>query len=442
QVGLADPSRGELDPGTAEVFLDGENITSVALILIPFTEFEGDYGYWDGTITYTPPERMKDGMHTCDVAIKDQTGNLVEANFTFVVDTQSPFLTINGPPIYSTQNSMATVSGYTEADKIVVIREFEVASDNNGYFEKDIVLEEGMNNIDIIAIDWWGRDVAGKTVRSNPTSASQTIIYDTVAPVLSDLRIDSRNPTNLEFVPITGTVEEFIANATPYDPRTVALTINGEPVSLLSDGKFEMLVELSEGLNTFTLVATDAAGNTVSENRTVTKDSSPPSLVIDELPSSTSDEEVTLTGTVEPGSILTINGKFVSVAGDGTFKETVTLTPGPNVITAEVVDPAQNVRTFQVVVVREQADMSPYIIMVLLAIILLIIGYLLGSKFRKPSEEFPGEEDVEEEVMAEEPSEEEVEEVLEEAPAGMEDVPTAEETLNPHIEEELISEEG
>ncbi len=440
QVGLADPSRGELDWQSPAVFLDGENITSVAQILIPFTEFEGTHGYWDGTITYTPPERLKEGMHSVDVSVRDQTGNLIEANYTFVIDTQAPFLDVDGPPSYSTQNGIATISGHTEADKPVVIREFEIIADNTGYFEKDIVLEEGMNTIDIIAIDWWGRDVAGRTVRSNPNSAIQTIIYDTVAPVFIDVRVDvPRDPTTFEFVPITGMIEESIGNATPYDPTTVDLTINGEPVTMLSDGKFEKLFALSEGLNTFHLVATDAAGNTATLNTSITKDTSPPSLVIDEVPTSTEDSELTITGTVEPGTILTINGKFVSVAGDGSFEETVPLTVGPNVITAEAVDSAQNIRNVQVVIVREESDMSPYIIMALLAIIVLILGYLLGSKFRKPAELLE-EEEIEEAPLLEEPTEEEVEADLGEEPA--EGVPTPEDTLNPHIEEELISEEG
>ncbi|MEE9223207.1 MAG: S8 family serine peptidase [Thermoplasmata archaeon] len=440
QVGLADPSRGELDWQSPAVFLDGANITSVAQILIPFTEFEGTHGYWDGTITYTPPERLKEGMHSLDVSVRDQTGNLIEGNYTFVIDTQAPFLDLDGPPSYSTQNGIATISGHTEADKPVVIREFEVMADNTGYFEKDIVLEEGMNTIDVIAIDWWGRDVAGRTVRSNPNSAMQTIIYDTVAPVFIDVRVDvPRDPTTFEFVPITGMIEEFIGNATLYDPTTVDLTINGEPVTMQSDGKFEKLFALSEGLNAFHLVATDAAGNTATLNTSITKDTSPPTLVIDDVPTSTEDSELTITGTVEPGTILTINGKFVSVAGDGSFEETVSLTVGPNIITAEAVDSAQNTRIVQVVIVREESDMSPYIIMALLAIIILILGYLLGSKFRKPGE-LPEEEEIEEAPLVEEPIEEEVEADVGEEPA--EGVPTPEDTLNPHIEEELIGEEG
>jgi hypothetical protein len=323
----------------------------------------------------------------------------------------------------------------------VVIREFEVVADSSGYFEKQIVLEEGMNTIDITAIDWFGRDVAGQIVRSNPNTAKQTVIYDTVAPVLSNVRIDTpRDPTRMEFAPISGNVEEFIGNATPYDPRTVDLRVNGESVELLSDGKFEKLLTLSEGLNVFQIIATDAAGNSVSMNISKTRDTSPPSLIIDEVPSSTDQSELTITGSVELGTILTVNGKIVNVAGDGTFEEEVTLSPGPNVITAQAVDSAQNTRSVQVVIVREMADISPYIIMILLAIIVLILGYLLGSKLKKPGE-FPEEEDIEEAPLVEEPTEEEVEEALDEEPADLEGVPTPEETLNPHIDEELVGEE-
>jgi hypothetical protein len=149
---------------------------------------------------------------------------------------------------------------------------------------------------------------------------------------------------------------------------------------------------------------------------------------------------LTITGSVELGTILTVNGKIVNVAGDGTFEEKVALSPGPNVITAQAVDSAQNTRSVQVVIVREMADISPYIIMILLAIIVLILGYLLGSKLKK-SGEFPEEEDIEEAPLVEEPTEEEVEEAPDEEPADLEGVPTPEETLNPHIDEELVGEE-
>jgi WD40 repeat protein len=436
QINLADSARGELDPGSPEVFLDGVNITSQCLIVITYAEFEGKYGYWDGSITYEPPARLKNGLHTVDVRIADLTGNIIEGNFTFVIDTIPPFIELIGPAVYSTQDDTATISGYTEADKFVVVREFELVADEDGYFEVELALEEGVNTIDIIAIDWFGKKGVD-VVRSNPNFATQTIIYDTKGPVLTEVRFDTQSPTNKEYVGISGIVEEYIAEDTPYDPRTVKLTINGEEVEIQSDGYFDKLVMLQEGVSTYNLVATDAAGFSVQLNRTITKDTSPPSLTVDELPSSTDSSVVKVTGTVDTGSILTVNGKIVSIGSLGAFEENVNLQPGPNVITVTATDSAQNVRNFQVVVVRESADMLPYIILIVAIIVCLIVGFFLGSRLRK--EEIPEEEEmIEEEALAEEPTaEEEVEEVPEEAPSVAE-----EEIAIPEMEEELIGEEG
>ncbi|MFQ5884806.1 MAG: hypothetical protein ACE5IO_06870, partial [Thermoplasmata archaeon] len=276
---------------------------------------------------------------------------------------------------------------------------------------------------------------AGDTVRSNPNSVVQIIIYDLQNPVLTGVRFVEGTLTSNEYGTIGGTVEEYIAEGTTYDPRTVTLRINGEAVEIQSDGLFDKVLTLNEGQNTFLLVATDAAGNSVSMYKNITKDTTPPSLILDEVPSSTEDSEVTVSGTVDAGSILTVNGKFVSTAG-GTFEDRVALQPGPNVIYVEAADSAGNVRSLQVVVVKETADMLPYLIMAVLIIVGLILGYFVGSRLRKEEIELEEEEEVEEEVLAEEPTEEEVEEVLE-AEALVEE----EAVTDLGTQEELIEEE-
>ncbi|UCD92216.1 MAG: S8 family serine peptidase [Methanobacteriota archaeon] len=434
QVGLADPTRGELDWRTIGIYLDGVNITSQSLISLPFGEWEGKFGYWDGTITYTPPERLVNGIHTLDVRVGDLTGNTIDANFTFVIDTQPPFINLIGPSIYSTRQPTAIVSGQTEAEKNVVIRELELVADESGYFQAEIALVEGENRIDVTAIDWFGKTVAGDIVRSNPNSVIQTIIYDLEDPVLTGVRFQEGTLTNQDHGTLGGTVEEYIAEGTTYDPRTVTLKINGEEVEIHYNGMFSRVLTLNEGHNTFLLEATDAAGNSVSMYKNITRDTAPPSLILDEVPSSTEDAEVVISGTVDPGSILTINGKFVSTAG-GTFEDTVALQPGPNVIYMEAADSADNVRSLQVVIVRETGDILPYIIMAVLIIVGLLLGYLVGSRMRRGEIE-PGEEEVEEEVLAEEPTEEEAEEVLE-AEALVEE----EDMVEVGAQEELIEEE-
>lgn len=434
QVGLADSTRGELDWRSIEAFLDGENITSKATIDLQFSEWEGKFGYWDGTITYEPPERLTNGIHMVDVKVGDLTGNTVVGNFTFVIDTQAPFVNLIGPSLRSTRQPTAIISGYTETGKNVIIREVEVVADEFGFFQAELTLVEGENRIDITAIDWYGRNNAGDTVRSNTNTVVQTVIYDLQDPVLTGVKIDEGTLTNKDFGVLSGTVEEYIADQTPYDPRTVTLRINGEVVEIQSDGQFAEVLMFNEGQNVFYLVATDMAGNSVSTYKNLTKDTAPPSLIVDDVPGFTDASEVTITGSVEAGAALTVNGKFVSTAG-GTFEEKIALQPGPNVIIVEASDSAENVRSLQVVVVRETGDMLPYLIMAIVIIVGLVLGYLLGSRLRREEIELEMEE-VEEEVLAEVPTEEEVGEVPEE-----ESMIEEEAVVDLGTQDELIEEE-
>jgi hypothetical protein len=58
----------------------------------------------------------------------------------------------------------------------------------------------------------------------------------------------------------------------------VSLTVNGKAVTVGSGGAFSTTVTLSEGSNTITVVATDAAGKTTTVTRTVTLDTVAPTI--------------------------------------------------------------------------------------------------------------------------------------------------------------------
>jgi len=63
-------------------------------------------------------------------------------------------------------------------------------------------------------------------------------------------------------VPVTGTLtDEYVAIG--------ALEVNGVAVPVAADGTFSTTVDLTEGENAITVVATDALGNTTTETRTV-----------------------------------------------------------------------------------------------------------------------------------------------------------------------------
>lgn len=56
----------------------------------------------------------------------------------------------------------------------------------------------------------------------------------------------------------------------------VTVTVNGEAVTVNSDGSFNTTITLKEGENTITVVATDGVGKTTTIQRVVTLDTSAP----------------------------------------------------------------------------------------------------------------------------------------------------------------------
>jgi RHS repeat-associated protein len=139
---------------------------------------------------------------------------------------------------------------------------------------------------------------------------------------------------------------------TVTDSTSVTVTINGTPVPLDPD-TFKALVNLVEGVNTITIVATDVAGNTTTVTRAITRDTEPPTVTI----SSPADSLITNQGVIQvSGSVVdstfsavTINGKSVVVA-NGTFSAMDTIMEGNNPLTIVSTDAAGNTTTISRIV--------------------------------------------------------------------------------------------
>ena len=56
----------------------------------------------------------------------------------------------------------------------------------------------------------------------------------------------------------------------------MSVTVNGKSVNVASNGSFSTIVQLEEGENTITVIATDAAGKSTTVTRTVTLDTTAP----------------------------------------------------------------------------------------------------------------------------------------------------------------------
>jgi len=133
-----------------------------------------------------------------------------------------------------------------------------------------------------------------------------------------------------------------------------------------------------EGANTITLVAVDPAGNQGSSSLTVTRDSTPPAVTIDALPTEVSASTIAVSGTVESAiPFVTVNGQPVTVT-NGRYSASVTLSFGSNVIFVEATDAAGNRATTSTAVSYVPQGVTTASVGLVLLPVLTVIALLAG----------------------------------------------------------------
>lgn len=180
-------------------------------------------------------------------------------------------------------------------------------------------------------------DTAGN--RSEPTQIEITI--DTMAPTINIVEPAPDSLTNQAALIIRGALSE-----------PAQLTINGASVEVSASQTFSAEVQLVEGVNIFTLHATDSIGNSASNSLTVTLDTLLPGAPVSEKISISDplDGRVTVTGTsgsvegrarVEITNSRTGQTIVVVAADDGSFLAQIDAEAG-DVLQIRVVDGAGN----------------------------------------------------------------------------------------------------
>ncbi len=356
-------ARGEIDQTKIRVWLDGGDITSIASISVPHST---NVGYPTGTVLFTPTWPLSDGRHTVTVQAGDFAGNLATTVWSFTVDTMAPRLDITSPtPGLSTSAATVTVSGQTEPGASVSVGGSSVFVDGAGAFSTSVALVEGTNTIDVSATDALG----------NTASTALTVVSDSTAPAISLLRSSAGLLTLNDLTVVSGVVSE-----------ASSLTVAGIPATVHADGSFAVPVSLGEGSNSIAIVATDAAGNQGSASLTVTRDTTPPTLTMDALPSEVSSATVTVSGSVETGiSFVTVNGQPVTVSA-GRYSTSIALSFGSNVIFVEATDAAGNTATSSRAVSYVPQGVSTasvgLILLPVLTVIALLVGLAIGQARR------------------------------------------------------------
>jgi hypothetical protein len=115
-------------------------------------------------------------------------------------------------------------------------------------------------------------------------------------------------------------------------------------------GTFDAEVRLIEGDNLVSAVATDLAGNSNTSSISVRLDTIPPALDVAFHPIGpfVNDAQLTVSGTMESGASVTVNGRWVVLPGLAqNFSTLFFLAPGNNTIRVEAADAAGNINSVE-----------------------------------------------------------------------------------------------
>jgi hypothetical protein len=273
--------------------------------------------------TYTMELPEGDNI-TIKVTLCDVAGNEVYDTRSITIDLTPPSITIDSPADRSLGNVInQELKGSIATDSVIFTINYRpIETDEQGKFTHAVHLVEGSNSYFFFA-----KDRAGNT-----NTASLTVFLDITPPPVTII------------TPVDGLLtNRSTASVTGFTEPGAQLSVNGAPVDVWLDGSFSAEVTLQRGLNTITVLASDAAGNQMRTVRTVLMDNELELNVLNPTENfATNQIALLVRGTTDPDSILRLNDAAVSIALDGNFTVTYTLAEGMNELVFSGVDRAGN----------------------------------------------------------------------------------------------------
>ncbi|HEX6904369.1 MAG TPA: Ig-like domain-containing protein [Thermoanaerobaculia bacterium] len=137
----------------------------------------------------------------------------------------------------------------------------------------------------------------------------------------------------------------------------VSVTVDGQAATLVGEDFTAGPYTLAEGLKTWTIVATDAAGNTAQRTHRITRDSQAPTVAISQPTAGIvlKDASVDVVGSASDPRLtgVTVNGIATTRTGTSWVAKQVPLTEGTNTLTARAEDQAGNAAEAARTVVRD-----------------------------------------------------------------------------------------
>ncbi|WP_210499602.1 Ig-like domain-containing protein [Vibrio crassostreae] len=282
----------------------------------------------DGNWSIDDIQTLPDGTHTFDVKIVDVAGNeKTYPSNTITIDTQAPQfdpMNLENDTGFSSNDKLTneetlTLSGKTEDDTIAV----EVQIGGNVYKSPDDITVNADGSWEFTTPDTYPENSNGYNYTITYTDKAGNISTETGKIVVDtsislNVGLEAKDDSGVSGDDTTNVTKPTFSGKTDPDAKVV-LTINGHEYTTYADkdGNYSVVVghDLPDGEYDYTVVATDPAGNTITENGSVTIDTTPSSLsnivLVNDTGSDssdfiTNDNRPHLKGTVEPESELKI----------------------------------------------------------------------------------------------------------------------------------------
>lgn len=252
-------------------------------------------GMWEATITSPGKSSYTQDGHYYNVALNatDDAGNIssIDANDLSlgtnlqlkVKEKVVPVIAVTSPTASSRLTNNKPVITWTCTDddsgidestiKITIDSQSAITSGITktqivgGYqcsYTPSAALSDGSHTVKFDVSDNDGNVAVQKSV---------SFTVDTIAPTMSVSSPEDGLITNNKTITVSGSTNDATSS-----PVTVKIKVNtgAEQTVDVSNGSFSKQIELSAGVNTITVTATDAAGKTTTITRTVTLDTGAP----------------------------------------------------------------------------------------------------------------------------------------------------------------------
>ncbi|WP_277977771.1 Ig-like domain-containing protein [Pantoea endophytica] len=333
----------------------------------------------NGNWSFTPDPALLEGDHSLTAAVTDPAGNVGPESgaIVFEVDTTAPDAIADlaatnnaGEPITGlTNDTTPLLAGSAEPGSLVTIYDGETpigsvqasAIDGSWSFTPATALGDGPHTLSATATDAAGNE--------SPASNTLTINIDTAVPDAPDFVLNNNNQTPAipvtdgastnDSTPVLSGTATANSVITIYDGTTALGTANTD-----AQGNWSFTTPvLSDASHALSITVTNEVGN-VSPNSaalTITVDTVTPDVVNDLVVNNndgttlipvaeggfTNDTTPELTGTAEPGALVTLyDGQeeigSVVVGGNGNWTYTSTLGQGEHILSVTVTDAAGN----------------------------------------------------------------------------------------------------